>query len=146
MHVHVLGVSLKLVILQCPQILILYCAVPTGIPGDLVAMATTPTSIQLTWNPPPIHEHNGVITSYTITQVKDVSGNSSTDTTTDLMLTAENLRPFTCYTFNVAASTSVGTGPLHPDVPVCTPEAGKWREILTVYTVYLGAGRGSGYR
>ena len=77
----------------------------------------------LTWDPPPVHERNGIITTYTITQV--VSGNSSTFTTTDLMLVVDNLRPFTSYTFDVAASTVIGRGPSTAAATEMTPEAGK---------------------
>lgn len=85
-------------------------------------MAVSSTSILLTWSPPYTHERNGVITSYTITQV--TAGNLATHTTPDLILVLTNLRPFTSYTFDIAASTSVGGGPLRSAVTAVTPEAG----------------------
>lgn len=101
-----------------------YCPilVPTGSPVTFFAMASSSTSILLTWDPPPIHERNGIITSYTITHV--VAGNSSTLTTADQMLLVTNLRPFTPYTFEIAASTSIGLGPRTSPLTENTPEAG----------------------
>ncbi len=61
-----------------------------------MAMAMSSTSIFLTWDPPPIHERNGIITTYTINRV--LAGTSSTHTTTALTMTFNNLRPFTTYT------------------------------------------------
>ena len=75
------------------------------------------------WDPPATHLSNGLITSYTVTQVS--AGTTSTSlTTTDLMLTVTGLRPFTSYSFTVTASTSVGSGPASPSEPIMTPEDG----------------------
>lgn len=99
-------------------------SVPTGSPANLSAMAMSSTSILLTWNPPPVHERNGIIIDYTITQV--VAGITSTLTTTDQMLLVMDLQPFTSYTFNIAASTSIGLGPRGPTESETTPEAGMY--------------------
>lgn len=96
--------------------------VPTGAPVGLMPVFINSTSTMLIWAPPPIHERNGIITSYTITQV--TAGNSITYTTTDLMLLVTQLRPFTSYTFDIAASTRVGRGPLHSPMVVTTLEDG----------------------
>lgn len=104
--------------------------VPTGFPVNFLAVAINSTSILLTWDPPPVHESNGIITSYTITQV--VAGSTSTLTTTELMLRVTNLRPFTSYTFDIAASTTVGLGPRTAPVTENTPEAGMYADICCV--------------
>ena len=87
-------------------------------------MASSSTSILLTWDPPPITQRNGIITSYSITQV--VAGVSSTLSTTEQTLLVTSLRPFTSYTFEIAASTSVGLGPRTSPITENTPEAGKY--------------------
>ena len=86
-------------------------------------MAVLDTSIMLVWDAPPPHQQNGVITGYTITQ--RVAGNVSTLTSRDSMLLVDGLRPFTSYTFEVAASTSVGLGPATAPLVVQTQQAGK---------------------
>ena len=88
-----------------------------------MAMAISSTSIILTWEPPLIHERNGIITTYTITQV--VAGNVTVFTTTALMLQVDDLRPFTSYTYDVAASTAIGRGPSTPATSEMTPEDGR---------------------
>ena len=87
-----------------------------------MTVATSSTSIILTWDPPPIHERNGIIITYTINQV--VAGNISTLNTTALMITINNLRPFTSYSFDVAALTSVGRGPSTAAITETTLEDG----------------------
>ena len=45
-------------------------------------------------------------------------------TTADVMILVDNLRPFTSYTFTIAASTVVGLGPLSTAITETTPEDG----------------------
>lgn len=103
--------------------LLLFFSVPVGFPDDFLAVVISSTSIVLTWDPPPIHERNGIITTYTITQVG--AGNTSTLTTSALMLTVDNLRPFTSYTFDIAASTAIGRGPMSVNRTVMTFQDGR---------------------
>ena len=52
-------------------------------------------------------------------------GNISVFTTSDNYWNVNGLRPFSSYTFRVAASTSIGTGLFSTNVTVTTPEDGK---------------------
>ncbi len=104
-------------------LIIFLCAVPSGSPVNLTTMSISSTSIALTWDPPLLHERNGVITNYTITLNSD--GNVATFVTTDTMFTVANLHPFNSYTFSVSASTSVGSGPMSGAVTETTLEDGK---------------------
>ena len=98
--------------------------VPTGHPQNIVAMATTSTSILLAWEPPFIHERNGIITHYAITLI---SGENTSSYTTDAeMLALEMLRPFTSYMVYIAAFTAVGLGPFTPARTITTPEDGNF--------------------
>ena len=97
-------------------------AVPSGSPRGFTATVASSTSIRLSWQLPFIHERNGIITGYTITQIS--GGNSSSFTTTQLTHLVTNLRPFTSYDFDIYASTSVGDGPAASSQTVTTPEAG----------------------
>lgn len=96
--------------------------VPSGPAVNLAAMPTSSTSIALSWDPPLLHERNGVITSYTITLTSD--GNATTFTARDTVFTIFDLRPFTSYTFNISASTRVGSGPVSGAVTETTLEDG----------------------
>ena len=78
----------------------------------------------LAWDTPLLHQQNGVIIGYTITQ--RVAGNVTTLTSRDSMLLVDGLRPFTSYSFEVAASTGVGLGPATAPLPVQTQQAGKY--------------------
>lgn len=98
------------ILLKSGLFLFLVLAVPSGPPVNLALTPLSSTSIILTWNPPLIHERNGLITTYTITFTSE--GNTNIFTARDPSLTLHNLRPFTEYTFNVSASTRVGSGPV----------------------------------
>ena len=85
--------------------------VPTSPPLNLSLVASTSTSVTLSWAPPPTPNQNGVITGYTIQvfssqqvllRVINASSNGSM---------VEALRSDTTYLFRVAAMTAVGRGP-----------------------------------
>ena len=62
----------------------------------------------LQWNPPDFHQQNGDIQHYLITlTTTDVE---NTLTSTDTILTIQDLHPFYIYTFSVRAVT-IGSGP-----------------------------------
>ena len=84
--------------------------------------AISSTSIILSWDPPLLHERNGIITNYTITLTLD--GSSTILTTTTTTLTAVGLYPFTSYTFKVSASTNIGISPASSSVTETTLEDG----------------------
>ena len=52
--------------------------------------------------------------------------NISVFTTSDNYWNISGLRPFSSYTFRVAASTSIGIGPFSTNVTVTTSEDGKY--------------------
>lgn len=95
---------------------------PSGPPRNLIALPISSTSIVLTWDPPLLHERNGIITNYTI--ILMVDGISTVFTTNVTTLTAVGLHPFTTYIFNVLAFTNIGTGPSSPMVTETTLEDG----------------------
>ena len=74
----------------------------------------TSSSITVQWGPVDCADRNGDITGYSVqygevgsgsTQTMPVSGGSATEAT------ISGLMPFTTYSIQVAAETSVGTGP-----------------------------------
>lgn len=68
------------------------------------------------------HEQNGIIIRYIITFADE--GNVTTFTTRETSLIITNLDPFTSYTFNVSASTGIGSGPESGTLIATTQEDG----------------------
>lgn len=84
------------------------------------------------WDPPLLHERNGVITSYTITLTS--AGNVTTFSASDTMFTVANLHPFTSYTFSILASNNIGSGPVSAAVIETTLEDGNTiRSAIFIY-------------
>ena len=84
-------------------------------------------TLQLSWVPPPLSSQNGIITEYVVNvSVMDtgeqfqrrVVGPASS-------LTLPSLHPDYTYTYIVAASTAVGTGPFSISSSIRMPEDGK---------------------
>ena len=67
-------------------------------------------SIQLTWDPPPLYQQNGFITSYFLNITERETGLVFTRSTTDLQISLTNLHPYYVYECRVAAVT-VAQGP-----------------------------------
>ena len=81
-----------------------------GSPADLSVSHTSPTTALLRWLPVPVHQQNGVITSYKI-WVTSSNTNQSYSTGPDtLEYVVRDLRPFTEYNFAIAAETTAGRG------------------------------------
>ena len=87
-------------------------------------VAESSRSLRLTWQPPFVENRNGIIINYTVFIVADDS-TSLQVTTPNTSIVVSNLRPFTTYTCNVAASTSVGQGPPTAAMLQTTPEDGE---------------------
>ena len=67
-------------------------------------------TIQLTWDPPPLYQQNGIITSYLINVTERETGMVFTRSTTDFRTVFTNLHPDYVYECRVAAIT-VAQGP-----------------------------------
>ncbi len=81
-------------------------------PIDVTITGISPTSFNLTWNPPPAEYRNGIITGYKVRH--SYLGGSETITSIDQEFTQTvftSLLPNTAYSVSVAASTAAGTGP-----------------------------------
>ena len=87
---------------------------PSGEPQNFAITKVTPNSITFSWLPPLIHLRNGKITHYSLR----CSYDNLTDIITlehlqihDTTYTLSKLLPYTNYSCNLSASTSVGEGP-----------------------------------
>ena len=79
------------------------------------------------WSEPPCGDRGGIITGYTykLTEVGSVPDNViQLSVTSEKSVTINGLVPFTEYSFQVAASTSEGTGPYGDEVYKKTLESG----------------------
>ena len=100
--------------------------VPTAAPTSLVSPRVTSTSLTVTWHPPPLENHNGILTHYVVrVENQRTRGVSSFSvSSSSLLYTAVGLSPYTTYECSVAAGTINGTGPLTSELSVQTSEDG----------------------
>ena len=112
------------------MIFFLISSAPTAVPTNFKVRAISSTIVNVTWDPPPIYDQNGIITNYTftyrgverdtklVTYVIPVVNGSSYDE--PVMF---DLEENTEYMVTVRASTIVGNGPV-ASLEVLTPEEG----------------------
>lgn len=77
----------------------------------LQGRAVNATAVQLSWQPPPVDEQNGVIRLYTVVLRESQTGRTMVYNTTMPMLTVGSLMPCMSYNWNVTPYT-VGYGPV----------------------------------
>ncbi len=96
----------------------------------MLATPQSSTSVLVSWEPPPLRDQNGVITSYRLNFTSDeefASGGSlDVNTTPDTMMVVDGLEEFVKYDFVVAAVTSEGTGPFSGATNATTLQAGTY--------------------
>lgn len=108
-------------------IIFILSLVPTASPLLPGASALSSESIEITWQPPPLPDQNGVITGYVVNVTSlDSAVIQQISTTATNTLLVSGLSPFTVYSCIIAARTAVGLGPYTTVVTVQTLEAGKW--------------------
>ena len=100
--------------------------VPTSPPLYLSPVASTSTSVTLSWAPPPTQFQNGVIMGYTLQVFNSQQGLLRETNTSSNGSSVNSLRPYTTYLFRVAAMTVAGRGPYSGSVTVVTEEGGRY--------------------
>ena len=117
----------------------LHTSAPTRPPQNLIGTSPTPSTLSLSWSPPPTDEQNGVIRSYKITVVNQETGSSLTYSTTGTSYFLGELHPHYSYNYSVAAHT-VETGPTS-SIIVQQPEDSKYcttfSELVSLFQAYL---------
>jgi len=73
--------------------------------------SVNPSSLRVSWQPPPEIDHNGVITGYVIEYTRSGGLSDMVTVTSGTTRTISGLVPFVEYSVTVAAMTSSGTGP-----------------------------------
>ncbi len=86
-------------------------------------IALGPSSIHITWDPPAVDDHNGIIREYRVNVTQQNNQFFSQETTNQTQVIIENLDPYTIYHCYIVAIT-VAEGPYTEVVAVLTEEAG----------------------
>ena len=97
--------------------------VPTGSPQDITVDSITSTSLELTWNPPPFEETNGLIRYYAVKVFEVETGKIFALASNVTNISIGNLHPYYIYVCSIAAYTS-GIGPYSDEVTVQLAEEG----------------------
>ena len=103
-----------------------FFSVPSGPPLSVIAVANSPRSVFLSWDPPSTLQRNGIITGYQVRVIVAESGRQFEHTVeiTYYNVTA-SITPYTTYNLALAARTVNGTGPFSNMTTVRTLEDGK---------------------
>ena len=97
--------------------------VPTGPPQTVIAMASDPTVLTLTWSQPVPERRNGLIQHYIISVTELDTRNTELLNTTEEMISIPDRHPFYRYSYIVAAVT-IGQGPFSVASIIHMPEGG----------------------
>lgn len=102
--------------------------VPGAPPRNITAEATSPTTIAMSWQPPPIDRSNGRIVYYKVFLVENGRSDSEASVTTlnATSIVLDELKRWTEYKIWVLAGTSVGDGPRSYPMTVRTHEDGMY--------------------
>lgn len=98
---------------------------PDSPPQHPNAIALSSTSIHITWDPPLLQDHNGVIREYRINVTEATTGIITEHVINQTQLVVTGLKPFHVYYCSIVAVT-VDEGPYTVSVSVLTQEDGKY--------------------
>ena len=102
----------------------LFTSAPSDSPANVCISGKTAESVSLVWDLLDFESQNGIILGYVVNVTVAETGETFQDYSTTNRITLHSLRPFTTYTFAVAAQTSVNDGPFSTTVTSRTAEAG----------------------
>ena len=112
-----------------------FTSAPDSPPQHPNAIALSSTSIHVSWDPPILQDHNGVIREYHVNVTEAVSSSVTEHVINQTQLIVTGLKPFHVYYCSIQAVT-VDEGPYTVSVSVVTKEAGMYFDIL-LYKCYL---------
>ena len=85
---------------------------PSAAPLNVTVTTVNPSSLEVSWQPPPVQDQNGVITGYMLQYTRvGTSDTMSVTVTSGTTRTISRLVAFVEYSVEVAAMTVNGTGP-----------------------------------
>ena len=96
---------------------------PSASPGEVGGEALSPSSLVLTWQPPPEDQLNGVLTGYLVNVTETETGVQYQISADTSQYTFEGLHPFYRYSFIVSAIT-IGPGPFSGIFTIQMPQDG----------------------
>ena len=108
--------------------LLIFLTAPIGEPQNFTIIKVTANSISFSWHPPLIHLRNGNITHYSLRcSYYNFTHFTSSEhfLIQDTSYSLSNLLPYTNYSCNVSASTSVGEGSSTGNIVTRTDEDSK---------------------
>ena len=108
---------------------------PSHHPQNIIEQVLGPTSIHLSWSPPPEEHHNGVVRSYRVNVTEVETGRKLRYSTGSAEIVIRNLHPYYLYNCTVTAVT-VDEGPYSAVIAVRTKEAGN-TNFLTSFRCVL---------
>ena len=96
-----------------------------------MAIVTGTTSVKFYWQPPPIDDHNGILSYYQL-RIVDESFNLTdiTVNTTNMSYITDTLEEYIHYSCQVAAATDVGIGPFSAPVEITTLQDGELTQFF----------------
>ena len=106
---------------------------PTAAPLSVAVSILDPTTVSVSWNPPPLGFQNGIIRNYTIRYYEIQTNIVFTITSQNTSATIVSLHPYYNYSISIAAFTIL-TGPFSNSVVIQTPEA---RECICIVIAML---------
>ena len=110
-------------------IIVLFLSVPSSPPQAVQGVAVDSRTISLSWDPPSLDEHNGIIREYLVNITEVDTGRTFERSSTVESLVVTSLHPYYSYSFTIAAIT-VGLGPFSEAVVVQTPQDSKRVPII----------------
>ena len=96
---------------------------PDSAPLHASGIALGPSSIHITWDPPSVEDHNGVISEYVVNITEIVTQYFNQVVTNQTQIIIEDLKPYHIYHCYVSAIT-IDKGPYTTVITVLTGEAG----------------------
>lgn len=96
---------------------------PSQPPEMLTLVDITSHTVTVTWQPPPLDSHNGVIRGYTVRIILDSNNDLSLFNVTGSIITIPDLHPYSSYDVAVAAFTT-DRGPFSNVLSLTSSEAG----------------------
>ena len=107
-------------------VLLFYYVAPGGPPQNLDADSLALGSINISWSPPPMELHYGIIIGYQIYYEVDGTSATNTNFTVDLSITLTGLLNSTVYQITVAAENTAGISPQNASITISTIDPRKF--------------------
>ena len=103
--------------------LVLFIPAPSSFPQNVSIMLLSPTSLFISWSPPPLDTQNGIITEYRVNITELETGNEISFISFTTSISVQFLHPYYTY-FCIVSAVTIAEGPPSEAVVITTPEDG----------------------